>query len=174
MKRILATSLVALGFMGSAHADWVFVGSWNLGDGTPWYTDLAPTLSGQGAAASLFGGSPGDYAISTAGSDPGGITHTTWIDQIFVGLAEVAETHVVDDGDGIYMVAGDTSAYVQDNDPGCFNRYQDPSQTCAGPDQKVNYAFVQRNGNVVPEPASIALAGLALAGLTAAGRRRRV
>lgn len=70
------------GFVASpAEALPVFVGSWEVGqDGAPvWSSTPTPeAYSGVEAAALLFGGSPSDYRISTAGSDPLAINDSAW------------------------------------------------------------------------------------------------
>lgn len=68
----------------------VYVGSWNVPNGeAPRWTDDPPNgplaYTGQEAAALLFGGSAGDYAISTAGSDVALIDNQAWYDVIGVG-----------------------------------------------------------------------------------------
>lgn len=167
-----AALAVCLGLgAGAANAALVFVGQWNLGDGITWSTGNAPTLSGQEAAAQLFGGAASDYHISTIGTNPGTIDFMTWIDRYGFGLSMVAENFKIDsNGNGIYEF-GDTSAFVHDNDPGCFNRYSNPSVGCAGPGQKINYAFRDDARGRVPEPGTLALLGIAALGFTVTRRR---
>src|SRR5215475_12965040 len=85
----LAVWVLILGILGggSAQAAYIFVGDWELGDGTIWSSGLAPTLSGQETAALLFGGLPLDYAISTVDNNPANINFSAWIDQIGVGVS---------------------------------------------------------------------------------------
>lgn len=147
-KKFIAITLLVI--CSSASALPTFVGSWDLYDGQPWGNLDAPVLTGQEAAAQLFGGSPEDYAISTVGDDPMLIDNMVWLDQIFIGVDIFAEDFFVDsNNNGLYDISGDTSAYVQDN--GCCDTY-------------INYAF---RVNAVPAstPTSIALLGLALVGL---------
>lgn len=140
-----ATTLFAA---GAAEAAIVFVGSWNLADGV----NDSP-LSGQEAAALIFGGDPSDYLISTEGPNVALINSQAWY--AYIGLPDTVgpDSHDVNTSLGF-----DLSAYVNDPSLGTF----------------MNYAF-KDDGLVggVPEPATWALviAGFGLAG--AALRRRR-
>lgn len=102
----------------------VFVGSWNVGDpGAPVWSSNSPNgplaYTGQEAAAFLFGGSPGDYAISTVDDNPLNINRSAWYSVWGVGGSIYAETF-----SNKYLGAyygptnngnGSASAYVIDN-----------------------------------------------------------
>ncbi len=62
-----------IGFKANAQ---IYVGSYWVGDGPNWQTN-PPCYTPQAAAALLFGGTSGEYAISI---DPNTITHTGWED----------------------------------------------------------------------------------------------
>ncbi len=59
----------------------VFVGKYYVGDGPCW-NPAPPCYTAREAAALVFGGLPGDYAISVSPNttDPATITHTAWVD----------------------------------------------------------------------------------------------
>jgi hypothetical protein len=137
----------------------VFVGSYAVYDGPAWETN-PPVYSAQEAAALLFGGSPGDYAISIDPSlDPSTITHSGWYD----GWGEhsgmiFAENYKLDVDPPGYNDPGGAptarSAYVHD-----------------GLDDTATYRNYVWLADSVPEPGTWALitTGLALAAL----RRRK-
>lgn len=168
---IMATMLASIGM---AQAMPVFVGSWEVGSGMTWSQQpTPPTLSGQGAAALLFGGSALDYFISSVGSNPLNINHSAWVDHYGIGIRLETESFVADiNGNGLYDTRNDSSAYIHDNDPACMNRYGNPGAACSG-QQYVNYAFRVGQPANVPEPASIALTGLGLLGLAAVRRAKK-
>jgi hypothetical protein len=134
----------------------VYVGSWDLYSNGSWMSFDAPILSGQDAAAYLFGGVASDYVISTQGTNVANIDFSAWYDVYGSGIRFDAQDYRVDTGEpGIYDTDGDTSAMVEDNARGLG---------------LVNYAF--RQAASVPEPLPLALMSLGLAGMALARRRR--
>ena len=93
MKRVkliaaAAAAALSLGVAGAANAALVFVGSWQVDSGPSW--DGSPpngplAYTGQEAAATIFGGSAGDYSISTNGSSVGSINFMAWYSVIGYG-----------------------------------------------------------------------------------------
>ncbi len=164
MKKFLlgAVALAAFAVPAAANAAVVFVGSWTVDQGPRWPTRPA-ALTGQEAAALLFGGSASDYVISTIDNTVANIDHLTWVSTwggacggSFPCGTKVAENFKISPT-GLYETPGDQSAYVGD--------------WAIGP-QFTNYAF--KAGNV-PEPAAWAmmLAGFGLVG-SAMRRREKV
>jgi hypothetical protein len=154
-------------FTGSSYA-YTFVGSWYVDDGPGWsnmdnnsnYT--TPVLSGQEAAAFIFGGSPEDYVISTVSDKEQDINFKAWMDgwadsntYAYSGNPAPQDLHIDIDGDGLYAIPGGYqnaySAYIMDH----------------GVHLK-NFAF---KVDSVPEPATILLIGSGIIGL--AGFRRK-
>jgi len=93
-----------------------YIGSWIVSDGANWSTN-PPTYTGQEAAAFLFGGTAGNYRISTAGASTGTITDTAWYNRYGgnPNYVEAANNYRVDTGGAGYNAQQDTSAYVQDH-----------------------------------------------------------
>jgi hypothetical protein len=165
--------LIALALLGAstlASATPIFAGQWELysrpasqGNSPP------PVLSGQQAAAVLFGGSASDYLISTAGPDAADIDYLAWYDHF--GFADTQAKHAQDyysdlNGNGVYdgwsLGSSDASAMVMDH-----------PYTGPGPYPFVNYAFRVQADSAVPEPLSVGLMGVGLLGLGLLRRRRR-
>src|SRR5215831_16133670 len=161
LKPILAAGAAALAVgavASSAHASHLFVGSWEVDQGPSW-TIVPPAYTGQEAAALLFGGSPGDYTISTVSANPHLVDGLTWVSTWggacggnFPCGTKVADNSVVNTG-GLYASPGDQSSYVQDWAVGS---------------QFTNYAFIAG----VPEPATWAMMLIGVGALGATMRRR--
>lgn len=169
MKRILcALLLLALSPLASA-STYSYVGSWYVDDG-PWWSDTdaggnytTPVLSGQEAAALLFGGNPEDYVISTVSNLVADINFSAWMDgwadQITYGDSgnpAPQGLHVDVDGDGLYATPfgyqNAYSAYVDDHGL-----------------HLENFAF---RVSSVPLPAAVWLFGSVLLGLIGFSRRK--
>lgn len=147
MKRLVlfTIALALVGLVPKAHASsYTYVGYWLVDQGPD--GNLNPVAySGQQAAAVIYGGAAGEYAISTNGTDPSKINFSNWI-STYDGACEedeypcgtiVSEDFVVSTN-GLYELPGDTSAYVRDWAIG---------------EQYANYAFM------IPEPGSLLLMG---------------
>lgn len=153
-----------------------YVGSWRMGDinggygnpTNPWIWSNNPqSMSAAETAAYLFGGSPTDYEISTAGTNPALINHRAWLDgwgdtQYYLGSG-ASESFKLQTGTGYANPGGagsSYSAYVVD--------HVDTS--------KINYAFRVAPSVVAsaaPEPGTLALlllGGGAVGGLCIRGR----
>ncbi|NHX28309.1 hypothetical protein HA397_30705, partial [Escherichia coli] len=118
-KNILAAGAVVsvAGLAQTADAaTYNYVGSWKLGDGPDW--TVADALTGQEAAALLFGGTAADYVISTVSDLVADIDFMAWVDTYSqpapFTATKVAQDYVNDGGDGKYNAFGETTAYVSD------------------------------------------------------------
>jgi hypothetical protein len=162
IRHLIAAALLGASALASAMP--VFVGEWELYSGA-YRQDNPPVLSGQQAAAMLFGGSASDYLISTAGADAADINRLAWYDHYGYrdSQAEHAQDYYADaNGNGLYDWEKDASAMVMDH------AYNGP-----GPYPFVNYAFRVQADTAVPEPLSVGLMGAGLLGLALALVRRR-
>src|SRR5450631_105185 len=81
IRKVLATvaTVGAMAFSSCAHASYVYVGQWTLGDGPYWGVN-PPVYSGVQTAALLFGGSSSQYVTSTVDNNPADINFKTWLD----------------------------------------------------------------------------------------------
>ena len=99
---------------------YTYVGSYNVSDGDYW-ADNPPVYTAQEAAALVFGGRPGDYAISVNSNttDPSTITNTGWYSRWGAGCTTFSQSFKRDDAPAGYRTPGGTdtaiSAYVQDH-----------------------------------------------------------
>ena len=139
---------------GAASAALVFVGSWQLTDGP---SGASLGLSGQEAAAQLFGGVAADYTISTAGAGVGDVDGQSWYLIFDIPGAALIDSQSATDFFGLGI-----SAYAFD-----------PELSLTA-DRYTNYAFKESVGATAPEPATWALmiGGLGLAGVAIRRRRR--
>lgn len=161
MKKLFTGLLFAASMLTAsvANAGYTFVGFWNVNDGPWWSPVTQPILTGQQAAALLFGGNASDYAISTNGADIGSINFSTWVSAYGQGHSGdiVAQDYYSDaNNNGLYDDMGDTSAYIGD---WCYGG------NC------INYAF--RITEEVPEPAMLSLFALGLLGFAASRAKKQ-
>jgi hypothetical protein len=163
IRHLIAAAL--LGASALASATPMFAGEWNLYSHPYWQDNPPPAvLSGQQAAAILFGGSASDYLISTAGIDAADINGMAWYDHY--GYRNSQAQHPQDyyadrNGNGLYDRSGDSSAMVMDH-----------PYTGQSPYPFVNYAFRVQADAAMPEPLSVGLMGAGLLGLALRRRRR--
>jgi hypothetical protein len=171
---VVGTLMVSAAQALAITVNYSFAGSWQpYNVAAPLYDDgvgngpLAYTA--QEAAALLFGGSPADYVVSTAGSDPGMINHTAWYDVVGFGGTALADDYfnkylglyygpVVDLdylGGGIFTSSA-ASAFVRNN-------YV----------YGTNYAFREKTVSAVPVPAAGLLLLAAVVGFVGIGRLHR-
>lgn len=167
-KMSLALLLFFLSSIASA-ATYTYVGSWFVDDGPLWsdkdnagnYT--TPVLSGQEAAALIFGGNASDYVISTVSDQVADINFSAWMDGWdddytygYSGNPAPHDLHIDVDGDGLYAIPFGTgnaySAYVSDHSL-----------------HLQNFAF---RVSAVPIPAAVWLFGSGLLGLIGFSRRK--
>lgn len=158
---------LTLGATSSAFAAaYTYVGSWVLGQGPAYWTN-PQVYSGQEAAALLFGGSASQYVISTAGTDPGLINFSAWLDgwgdpvTYAASGNPAAQNYSLDTGGSGYNsnpgYRTSYSAYIYDHFDG-----SNPTYT--------NYAFLVTG---VPEPSTWAMMILGFSGVGFIAYRRR-
>ena len=152
-----------------------FVGSWQpynvsaplfddgLGNGPLAYT-------AQEAAALMFGGSPSDYLISTAGADPALINHRAWYDVVGFGGTELAEDYFNKYLGQFYGPVVEFDYLGSGDFPGSAASAFVRSNTVFG----VNYAFRASVVSAVPVPTAGLLLFTAVAGFAGLGRLPRI
>jgi hypothetical protein len=186
---VAALGLAALGGLASAGAAsatyYEYVGDWQVDQG-PLYSENAPSgptaYTGQEAAALLFGGTSGDYLVSTIKMDyTVGSTYATadingqaWYSVLGYGAAQHAQ-----DYDNKYngQYYGPTIGFPQGNPDAVASAYVNDNAIGS---QYTNFAFRVEPGSpppvaAAPEPASwmLMIAGVAGAGLALRQSRRQ-
>lgn len=184
MKKALLAVLAICGLaLGAepASAALIFEGSWILGDG-PYRGDDPQVVSGQDEAAAMFGGTPGQYQISTVDNNPAHIDNMAWADNDQGSPSKVAQGYSLSTCGGDYNCGNfpndATSAYVLDHT--CNNRFANLQAPCDNSQDGnlpqpstsyVNYAFFDTGAVAVPEPSSFLLLGTMVMGLGLLRRR---
>ena len=151
VKKLQIVVALVIGVLsGAANALPIFVGSWAVDQGPSWM-DLPDDYTGQEAAALLFGGSPGNYVISTVDDNPLHIDYLSWVSTWGAPGFSKSDHNYKIDTDGKYQLDGNTSAYV--SNAGFFGDVVSLDGIVGDVVQRgpVNFAFR------VPEPASSAL-----------------
>jgi hypothetical protein len=159
-----AFAIAALTASAASATSYVYVGSWSpYNAAAPNWGDQPLAYTGQEAAALLFGGSAGDYAISTVDSSVANINNSAWYDVIGVGGNVFAQDY---NNKYLGLYYGPVSGYNC-----CGAAYKDINAASAFVRDNfvtsVNYAF-----RAVPEPATWGMMIVGF-GLVGAGMRRR-
>lgn len=172
-----AAAALAIGFLpAAAFASATFVGSWEVDQG-PWWSSAPPNgplaYTGQEAAALLFGGSPGDYAISTVSSDPNQINNMAWYSVIgYYGNQNNGGSLLSQNYNSKYLgqYYGPTSGYPAGDPNAAASAYVGDNAEGA---TFTNYAFrISNVGGAVPEPATWAMMLIGFGAIDFAMRRR--
>ena len=158
-KFILAAAFLTAAAPASAAT---FVGSFQVDYGPKWTTNPA-VYSAAEAAALLFGGSAGDYDISTISADPFSINNMGWYTTWGLGGGQMYhEDFKLDLGNPGYNDPGENgsaiSAYTDDNAVGS---------------QYTNYVFRVDALGAVPEPSTWAMMLFGFGAVGFAMRRRK-
>jgi hypothetical protein len=165
-----ALVVAAVSASPAAATEYIYAGSWVLGEGPAWGTN-PQVYSGREAAELLFGPSAYGYVISTVDNNPANVNFSAWLDgwgdsYTYAYSGNPApDTYSLDTGGGGYNsnpgYQSAYSAYVQDHFNGTNRAY-------------TNYAFrvVDDQVDAVPEPATWAMMLFGF-GAVGFGMRRR-
>ena len=174
LRTLAAVAAILLSSL-AARADIVFVGIWDVAHpDAPTFFGNLPTgplaYTGQEAAALLFGGSPGDYLISTEGDQVSEINYSAWYNVLNFTSGRIFAQDYFSKHLGLYYGPEDNfdfspeaeftnpaSAFVQDSLSGLG---------------RINYAFRASTAVRVSENGSTLLLFLSSGGILALLRRR--
>ena len=156
-----------------AHAvTYNYVGQWAVGAASaPYWGDNPDVLSGQEAAALLFGGAASDYVISTVDNNPLNINFMAhldgWDDTTYLTGA-ASQNYSLSSNGGGYDAYPSFSAYVYDHSCAVGGPY------CAegGGENAINFAFRIADAET-PLPAALPLFATGLGALGLLGWRRK-
>ncbi|MEP6829252.1 MAG: PEPxxWA-CTERM sorting domain-containing protein [Rhizomicrobium sp.] len=174
---LLSASIALLGTMSAANAStYVYAGNWQVDSGPHW-SDFPPNgplaYTGQQAAALLFGGSPGNYVISTIDNNPTHIDFNAWYSVIgYNGNQGNGGSILADNYSSKYLGSfyGPTSGYPNQSPTAAASAYINDN---AEGSTFTNYAFLVSGVGGVPEPATWAMFLLGFGGIGLVLRRQR-